>query len=282
MKSGKSMKRGLIIGSIILLVVLLGVFSVFFSAEGKQGTGNVGEIEPGATVNPNEQSEGEKPSIDGQTSADGTSTTSSKPSSGLEKTPSTSTPESSKNESGYIDGQVDPVEPTYVNGILVVNKKTPLPSTYNKGEDPVAKEALFAMLAAGEIAGFEYVAFSGYRSYEYQTSLYNRYVNRDGKNNADRYSARPGYSEHQTGLAFDIGEKNQEDLWLTSEFGETPAGTWLMENAHQFGFILRYPEGKEAITGFMYESWHYRYVGIEVATKVFNEQVTLEEYLEID
>lgn len=269
MKSGKSMNRGLIIGSIILLVVLLGVFSVFFIAEEKQGAGTVGESEPvsnqtDATVN----SDGEKPSDDV------TSTTSSKP--------STNAPEPSKNEKGYIDGQVDPAEPTYINGILVVNKETPLPSTYNKGEDPVAKEALFAMLTAGKIAGFEYEAFSGYRSYEYQTSLYNRYVNRDGQEAADRYSARPGYSEHQTGLAFDIGEKGNEDLWLTSEFGETPAGIWLMENAHQFGFILRYPEGKESITGFMYESWHYRYVGIEVASDVFNAQVTLEEHLEID
>ena len=156
-----------------------------------------------------------------------------------------------------------------------------MPSTYNKGEDPVAKAALESMLEAGKAAGFNYNAFSGFRSYEYQTTLYNRYVNRDGKANADRYSARPGYSEHQTGLAFDIGEVNRQDLWLTEEFGETPAGQWLMNNAHHYGFILRYPKGKEHITGFMYESWHYRYVGVEHATTIYNANTTLEEYLNI-
>lgn len=187
----------------------------------------------------------------------------------------------SPNNSGYIDGQVAPQEPTYINGIMVVNKKYPLPSTYNKGEDPVAKAALASMLEAGKAAGFNYNAFSGFRSYEYQTTLYNRYVNRDGKEAADRYSARPGYSEHQTGLAFDIGENGRQDLWLTEQFGETPAGQWLMNNAHLYGFILRYPQGKEHITGFMYESWHYRYVGVEHATAIFNAKTTLEEYLNI-
>ena len=151
------------------------------------------------------------------------------------------------NNSGYIDGQVAPSEPTYINGILVVNKKYPLPSTYNKGEDPVAKAALVNMLEAGKTAGFEYNAFSGFRSYEYQTTLYNRYVNRDGKEAADRYSARPVYSEHQTGLAFDIGESGRQDLWLTEQFGETPAGQWLMNNAHLYGFILRYHKGKNIL-----------------------------------
>ena len=187
----------------------------------------------------------------------------------------------SSSKSGYIDGQVPPLEPTYINGIMIVNKKYPLPSTYNKGEDPVAKAALVSMLEAGKAAGFDYNAFSGFRSYEYQTTLYNRYVNRDGKEAADRYSARPGYSEHQTGLAFDIGENGRQDLWLTEQFGETPAGQWLMNNAHLYGFILRYPQGKEHITGFMYESWHYRYVGLEHATAIFNKKTTLEEYLNI-
>ena len=187
----------------------------------------------------------------------------------------------SSSKSGYIDGQVPPLEPTYINGIMIVNKKYPLPSTYNKGEDPVAKAALVSMLEAGKAAGFDYNAFSGFRSYEYQTTLYNRYVNRDGKEAADRYSARPGYSEHQTGLAFDIGENGRQDLWLTEQFGETPAGQWLMNNAHLYGFILRYPQGKEHITGFMYESWHYRYVGLEHATAIFNAKTTLEEYLNI-
>ena len=181
----------------------------------------------------------------------------------------------------YIENQPVPTEPTYINGILIVNKQYPIPSTYNKGEDAEATKALENMLSDGKDAGYDYVPFSGFRSYEYQTTLYNRYVNRDGKEAADRYSARPGHSEHQTGLAWDIGEKGQEDLWLTDEFGETKAGKWLMNNAHKYGFILRFPEGKEHITGFMYESWHYRYVGVKHAETIHEQNVTLEEYLKI-
>ncbi|MER2037778.1 MAG: M15 family metallopeptidase [Solibacillus sp.] len=205
-----------------------------------------------------------------------------------EPTPTTPVEKPATNENppqevvnGYIVGQNPAVDPTYVNGILIVNKKIPLPSTYNKGEDPAAKAAFEKMAAAAKLEGFELVAFSGFRSYEYQQTLYDRYVNRDGKDAADRYSARPGYSEHQTGLAFDIGEKGREDLWLTSEFGESPAGQWLVNNAHQYGFILRYPKGKEDITGFMYESWHFRYLEGDTAKKIHEAGVTLEEYLGI-
>ena len=183
---------------------------------------------------------------------------------------------------GYIEGLPEPTEPTYVQGVLIANKKYPLPSTFAPGENKEARAAFETMAQDAKNAGFELVAFSTYRSYEYQDTLYNNYVSRDGKENADRYSARPGYSEHQTGLAFDIGEKGKEDLWLTSEFGETDAGKWLVDNAHKYGFILRYPEGKEAITGYMYESWHFRYLGVDLATKVKKSNLTLEEYLGIE
>ncbi|WP_042476984.1 D-alanyl-D-alanine carboxypeptidase family protein [Bacillus ndiopicus] len=182
-------------------------------------------------------------------------------------------------ESGYPVTHIEPVEPTYVKGILVANKQYPLPKTYNPGESPESKAALGKMLAGAKEAGFDLTAFSGFRSYEYQTTLYTNYVNRDGKKAADRYSARPGYSEHQTGLAYDIGEKGRENLWLTSEFGETTAGKWLHQHAHEYGFILRYPQGKENITGYMYESWHFRYVGLEIAKAVYEANTTLEEYL---
>lgn len=180
---------------------------------------------------------------------------------------------------GYIVGQQPATEPTFVQGILIVNKKNPLPSTYNKGEDQKARAAFDKMAAAAKQEGFELVAFSGFRSYEYQQTLYDRYVSRDGKDAADRYSARPGYSEHQSGLAFDVGEKGKEDLWLTDAFGESAAGKWLVNNAHKYGFILRYPKGKEDITGYMYESWHFRYLEGDTATKVYQAGVTLEEYL---
>lgn len=187
-----------------------------------------------------------------------------------------------KTTNGYIEGQTPAIEPTYIAGVLLVNKKNPLPATYNIGEDKATRTAFEKMAAVAKQQGFELVAFSGFRSYEYQTTLYNNYVTRDGQQNADRYSARPGYSEHQSGLAFDIGEKGKEDLWLTSEFGETKAGKWLVDNAHKYGFILRYPEGKEEITGFMYESWHFRYLGEKLALKVYESGVTLEEYLEVN
>jgi zinc D-Ala-D-Ala carboxypeptidase len=185
-------------------------------------------------------------------------------------------------EGGYAIMTTTVTEPTIIEGILIANKKYPLPTSYNPGEDPEALAAYKEMEAAAKTAGFNITAFSGFRSYEYQTTLYENYKARDGKENADRYSARPGHSEHQTGLAFDIGELGREDLWLTAEFGETPAGQWLVQNAHTYGFILRYPKGKEDVTGFMYESWHFRYVGKDVAKKVNESGVTLEEYLGID
>ena len=191
-------------------------------------------------------------------------------------------PEVQPDENGYIPNQTLPTEPTYINGILLANKRYPLPSTYAPDVDSEAKGALDTMLAAAKKDGFDLVAFSGYRSFEYQTTLYNNYVNRDGVEAADRYSARPGYSEHQTGLAFDIGEKGKEDLWLTEEFGESPAGQWLVTHANEYGFILRFPKGKEHITGYMYESWHFRYVGVEVANEIKQRDLTLEEYLGVN
>ena len=183
---------------------------------------------------------------------------------------------------GYIIGQELPLEPTYIDGILLASKKYPLSESFAPGESKEAREKFEELAAESALSGFKLTAFSTYRSFEYQTGLYERYVANDGSEKADRYSARPGYSEHQTGLAFDIGEVDQQDLWLTAEFGESEAGKWLAANAHRYGFIMRYPLGKEEITGYMYESWHFRYVGTEIAEKIYNERGTLEEYLGIN
>lgn len=182
----------------------------------------------------------------------------------------------------YIEGQPLPTEPTFVEGILIVNKHYPLPKDYAPGENTEARNAYDNMATDAKEVGFELVAFSTYRSFEYQQTLYDRYVAQNGQESADRFSARPGYSEHQTGLAFDIGEKGQEHLWLKEEFGETEVGKWLVDNAHKYGFILRFPKDKEHITGYMYESWHFRYLGIDLAQKVKESGLTLEEYLGID
>ena len=163
---------------------------------------------------------------------------------------------------------------TYINGIMIVNKTYSLPSTYNPGEDPTARAALTKLQQAATNAGHNIPLLSGFRSYSRQQTLYNNYVARDGQALADTYSARPGHSEHQSGLAFDIGK-------LDNNYGETAAGKWLAQNAHNYGFIIRYLKGKESITGFQYEPWHVRYVGVEHATNIYNQGITLEEYLNI-
>ncbi|EGQ25112.1 serine-type D-Ala-D-Ala carboxypeptidase [Sporosarcina newyorkensis 2681] len=185
------------------------------------------------------------------------------------------------NPIGYIEGQKLPAEPTYIKGVLIASKQYPLPKDFAPGESEEARAAFDEMAAAAATSGINLQAFSTYRSYDYQVTLYNRYVERDGREAADRYSARPGYSEHQTGLAFDIGEVNHEKHWASTSFGDTEAAKWLGANANQYGFILRYPEGKENITGYMHESWHYRYVGKEKAEQIFKRNITLEEYLGI-
>lgn len=115
---------------------------------------------------------------------------------------------------------------------------------------------------------------SPYRSYYTQASLYNNYVANDSKANADTYSARPGYSEHQTGLAIDITNPSSS----LGSFENTKESEWLKNNAYKYGFILRYPKGKEYLTGYMYESWHYRYVGLKTAKIIHDNNLTFEEY----
>lgn len=177
----------------------------------------------------------------------------------------------------YIEGQELPEEPTFIDGILIANKQHPLPSTFEPGEDATAREAFNELAAAASLDGYQLTAFSTYRAFDRQVELYEGYVERDGVEEADRYSARPGYSEHQTGLAFDIGDSTMSDVY----FEESPVTKWLAEEAYKYGFILRYPNGKEGITGYMYEPWHYRYVGVDLAKKIFERQTTLEEYFGI-
>lgn len=168
----------------------------------------------------------------------------------------------------------DAIAPTYMNGILLVNKTHPIPRDFG-GNDNTAYNALLELQQGALAVGYNIPLLSGYRSYDYQKSLYEAYVARDGVEAADRYSAKPGTSEHQTGLAFDVGE-------LSWDYGQTAPGQWLVENCAQYGFILRYLDGKEHITGYMYEPWHIRYVGVEHATKIMNQGLTLEEYLGVE
>ena len=156
--------------------------------------------------------------------------------------------------------------------IVIANKHYPLAADYNPGEDPTAVAALHELIAAMQAEGYAISdQYSGFRSYETQVDLYQSYVNKDGAAAADRYSARPGYSEHQTGLAFDLIDTSGN---LVQEAG---ASKWLLKNAAKYGFIVRYQEGKEASTGYMPESWHLRYIG-EDAKDVAASGKSLEEY----
>lgn len=162
---------------------------------------------------------------------------------------------------------------TYIDGTLIVNKTYSLPSTFGNGLTKETKDAFHKLQSAALLDGFNIYIASGFRSYEKQVSLYNNYVKRDGKEAADTYSARPGHSEHQSGLTFDVNE-------VSDKFHNTPEANWLSDNCYKYGFILRFPNGKANETGFKYESWHFRYVGKELAEKLYNhgDWLTLESY----
>lgn len=163
----------------------------------------------------------------------------------------------------------------YVDGVLLVNKNNPIPEDYNPGVNEEAKAAFDKMTEVAKEQDLSIYIVSGFRSYDTQKKLYENYVAKYGQSLADTFSAKPGHSEHQTGLAFDVC--SVEDV-----FGDTQESKWLALNAHRFGFIIRYPEGKEDITGYKYEPWHIRYLGVDIATKVYNSGLTLEEYLNVD
>ena len=174
--------------------------------------------------------------------------------------------------------------------LILVNKNNKLPKDYIPSElillnnkysienKYLQKEVAINFEKLSEDAsklGYKIIATSAYRDYEYQEILYNYYVETKGLEYADNCSARPGHSEHQTGLAVDVMGSNND----YNKFEESNEFKWMENNAHKYGFILRYPKNKTHITGFKYEPWHYRYVGKKVATIIYNKNITLEEYL---
>ncbi|QEQ20330.1 M15 family metallopeptidase (plasmid) [Bacillus sp. BS98] len=180
----------------------------------------------------------------------------------------------------------------------VVNKEYGLPENY-KPEDLVvpnvpfsfngtvekshlrkeAAEALEKLFFLAKQDGIQLNAVSGFRSYEYQKGLYASNVKKNGQEHTDRFSAKPGHSEHQTGLTMDVSSKSANNE-LELAFANTKEGKWLKDNAHRAGFIIRYPKGKENITGYAYEPWHVRYVG-NIAENIYKEKLTLEEYMNL-
>ena len=162
---------------------------------------------------------------------------------------------------------------TYIDGCLIQNKTYSIPASYGDGLTAETQAAFDAMEADAKKEGLDIYISSGFRSYEYQEKIYNNYVKQDGVEKADTYSARPGHSEHQTGLTFDLNT-------ITDAFANTPEGKWVNDNCYKYGFILRYPKGKSHETGYKYEPWHMRYVGLELAEKLYNngDWITIEDY----
>ena len=181
-----------------------------------------------------------------------------------EDTSSTPSPPSST-EIQYIDGAAS------IDGILIVNKTYALPEDYGYGEDSEALNAFYQMQNDAYNDGIYLEIISGFRSYQTQVYTYNSFVLDRGTELADRVSARPGHSEHQTGLAFDINT-------TANYFADTPEAAWLEEHCAEYGFIIRYPRNKEDVTGYAYEPWHIRYIGKEKARIITASGLTLEEY----
>lgn len=164
-------------------------------------------------------------------------------------------------DKSYVPDDLDNVSGIYARDIAKLKK--------------IAKENFIKMADDARKEGLTLKITTGYRSYDFQSTLYNNYVKKDGVKDADTYSARPGYSEHQLGYSADITNK---ELVSFREFENTKEYEWLLKNAYKYGFILRYPKDKEYITGYMFESWHFRYVGLDVAKYIYENDITYEEY----
>lgn len=162
---------------------------------------------------------------------------------------------------------------TTVGGVMIVNKKYSLPESY--GDGYLTDDTYNSLLEMREYSGYEMPIVSGFRSYETQAAIFDNYCATDGYEAASTYSAEPGHSEHQSGYAMDVTS-------LEQSYGETEEGMWLAENCYKFGFIIRYPEGKTDITGYIYEPWHIRYLGKSTAKLVHDSGLTLEEFLGVE
>ena len=165
----------------------------------------------------------------------------------------------------------------YLNKNYIPNNLVELDTQYSKEGMKLVKEAkdMFEkMYNDAKNEGYNIRVMSSYRDYNYQYKLYNKYKNQSGKNLADTYSARAGYSEHQTGLCVDIDDK----ILSYENFEQSNSYTWMKKNSYKYGFIERYPKGKEGITGYKYEPWHYRYVGTKIAKYINKNNITFDEY----
>ena len=192
----------------------------------------------------------------------------------------TTTPQSSRTEAPA-PPVYDTEGLTYIDGVLLVNKEYSVPATFEPKLEQICYDQFNKLSSDAAKEDLSIYISSGYRSYKDQETIYNNYVEEEMKKGnsetkareiVDTYSARPGYSEHQSGLCIDVNT-------IDDAFGYTPEAAWLAEHAHEYGFIIRYPLGKESVTGYQYEPWHIRYVGSKIADKIYKKGQCLEEYL---
>ena len=165
----------------------------------------------------------------------------------------------------------------YLRDDFVPNNLVEMTTPYSKEGIYLVEEArdnFYKLVDKAKEEGLTIRAISAYRGYTYQKRLYDKYVEADGVNKADTYSARPGFSDHQTGLAIDV----DNTISSFENFTNTKEYKWMLDNSYKYGFILRYPSGKESITTYQFESWHYRYVGLKLAKKIKASNLTFDEY----
>ncbi len=183
-----------------------------------------------------------------------------------------------KNHVGYVfNALLFEAELPMADDLIIVNKGLSLPKDFDPGYNQESLNQINKLLKEAKQNGFALHIVSSYRSFDVQKKAYQKNRKNLGKDRADHISARPGYSEHQTGLAYDLAIKGSYKL--TTQFGDSEEGRWIAENAPRFGFILRYPKGKENLTGYVYEPWHFRYVGSK-AHEITESGLTLDEYFD--
>ncbi|PZE20790.1 M15 family metallopeptidase [Paenibacillus xerothermodurans] len=258
------------------------------AAQGGQASGDSSDSSAGSTTQPQSDKSGASPAGAGQ---QGSQARAASPGAPAGQSPSAK-PAPTTDEDKTIQVVADPSATS-----VLVNKTYKLPDNY-KPDDLVepnvsfifqeklekrklrkeAADALEQLFAAAKEDNLPLSGVSGYRSRATQSSLYSNYVKKDGAEAADKYSAKPGHSEHETGLAIDVAGASGKCA-ATDCFSDTKEAKWLEQHAAEHGFIVRYPEGKEAITGYQYESWHLRYVGKEIAQEISKRSITLDEYV---
>lgn len=286
--------------SAALLIIIIVIISVSMKGcskskkTDKNGESTTAKVEESTQTKENESSSEEPASTNADnssvTTANATSVSASSDSSEFVPpvVPSGNTVSKGTTSKGFQIQEINGA--TYIDGVLIANKTYALPQDFipTNPDQPVNADrsstcldktlmsAWNTMLKDATAKGLNIYIASGYRSYNYQVNVYNRYVKSDGAAVADTYSSRPGNSEHQTGLCFDLNT-------IEDSFQYTNEGKWVNDNCYKYGFCIRFPKGKDSATGYQYESWHLRYVGVDLATKLYNngDWLSLEEYFGI-